>query len=190
MRGLRPRNSLTLITMSKIGRQPIIILDGVTVKTEGNSIIVSGPKGIAQRVFSPLVHIEIGEKQVTVTSENPAFWGTWRAHVANMVKGVREGFSKQLGIQGIGYKVQLQSNTLVFSLGFSHPVTVTIPEGIEVAVKENTITVSGIDKEKIGQFASYLRSLRPPDAYKGKGIRYVGEVIKLKPGKKAGVGAA
>ncbi|MBI3335130.1 MAG: 50S ribosomal protein L6 [Candidatus Portnoybacteria bacterium] len=176
--------------MSKIGRQPIPIPQGVAVEVHGDTIKVSGSRGSQERIFSPGVKISKEGDFIKVISENSALWGTWRAHIANMVRGVCEGFEKGLEIHGVGYRVALQESKLVFQIGFSHPVSVALPEGITSEIKENTITVRGIDKEKVGQFAASLRSIRPPDSYKGKGIRYQGEVIKLKPGKKAGVGAA
>ncbi len=181
--------------MSKIGKQSIILPEGVTIEInpqkieEGGIIKVSGPKGILQRPFPASVEITNKEGEVNVQSVIPALWGTWRAHLANMVKGVTQGFSKKLEIHGVGYKVQGGGENLTFSLGFSHPVKVNVPKNINAQVKDNAIVLEGIDKEMIGQFASFLRSLRPPDPYKGKGIRYSGELIKLKPGKKASVGS-
>lgn len=174
--------------MSKIGKQAIDIPQGVTIEHKDHTIKVSGPKGTLERVLPLQVKIKQEENTLHVKSDSSPIWGTWRAHLANMVKGVTKGFDKNLELQGIGYKVQLQSNALVFQIGFSHSVNVEIPEGLACETKENSIIVKGIDKEKVGQFAAYLRSLRPPDAYKGKGIRYQGEVVKLKPGKKAGAG--
>jgi len=172
--------------MSKIGRQLIALPEGVTIAVTNGKIQVSGPKGLLERTFPSSVVFEEQDKNVSVKSEVPALWGTWRAHLANMVTGVTSGFRKQLKIQGVGYRVQMEGNTLTFALGFSHPVKVTVPEGLTVEVKDNNVGVSGMDKEKVGQFASFVRSLRPPDHYKGKGIRYENEVVKLKPGKKVG----
>ena len=174
--------------MSKIGRQPIIIPEGVTVAHAQGKVTVHGPKGTLERMFPSEVTIREEENSLNVESPNPALWGTWRSHIANMVQGVSQGFVKNLELQGIGYRVQLQGTSLVFQIGFSHPVKVDIPEGLAGEIKDSIISIKGIDKEKVGQFAAHLRTLRPPDAYKGKGIRYQGEVIKLKPGKKAGVG--
>lgn len=175
--------------MSKIGRQPILIPQGVTVSVEDGKVTVTGPKGSQTRAISSEVGVINEGSTLKVESSNPVLWGTWRAHIFNMVQGVNEGFQKNLELQGIGYKVGLQGSSLVFQIGFSHPVTVPIPEGLACELKENIISVKGINKEAVGQFAASLRGLKPPDAYKGKGIRYQGEVIKLKPGKKAGVGA-
>jgi len=181
--------------MSKIGKQSIILPKGVTIEVDKGIVRVSGPKGTLQRPFPESVKITDKGKtiedrgEVSVLSAVPALWGTWRAHIANMVKGVTEGFSKKLEIHGVGYKVQGEGENLTFALGFSHPVKVNVPKGVNAQVKDNGVILEGIDKEIIGQFASFLRSLRPPDPYKGKGIRYSGELIKLKPGKKAGVGS-
>ena len=172
--------------MSKIGRQVIPLPQGVTLKVNEHNVCVSGPKGILERPFPSSVSIEDKEGNIVVKSQIPALWGTWRAHVANMVTGVSNGFRKQLKVQGVGYRVQQEGTTLTLALGFSHPIKVSVPEGLVAEVKENSITISGTDKEKVGQFASSVRSLRPPDHYKGKGIRYENEVVKLKPGKKVG----
>jgi len=176
--------------MSKIGRQIIILPDGVNIEIQGSRVHVSGPKGALERQFPGVVSIEESGNKVSVKSNVPALWGTWRSHVANMVTGVSKGFRKQLKIQGVGYRVLREGDTLTFALGFSHPIKVAIPQDLEVEVNESSVTVGGVDKEKVGQFASFLRSLRPPDRYKGKGIRYEGEVIKLKPGKKVGASAS
>lgn len=175
--------------MSKIGRQPIVLPEGVAIIHTNAHVEVKGPKGSLSRVLPREVIIEQKDSQLIVASQHSPLWGTWRAHLANMVKGVSQGFEKKLELQGIGYRVALQGNRLNFQIGFSHTVTVDIPKDLSCEVKDNIITVQGIDKEAVGQFCAYLRSLRPPDAYKGKGIRYQGEVVKLKPGKKAGVGA-
>lgn len=164
-----------------------MIPEGVNVTIQENNIMVSGPKGTLERMFPASVKVGRKEHTIRVESDEPALWGTWRAHVANMVKGVTEGFTKQLEIHGIGYKAQFQGNTILLSVGFSHPVSIEVPEGVTLTAKDNVISISGCDKEKVGQFASFIRSLKPPDVYKGKGIRYVGEVVKLKPGKKVGV---
>jgi len=174
--------------MSKIGKQPITVPEGVQVEQSKGHIKITGPKGILERSFPLQIQVNEEGHILKVKSDNSTLWGTWRAHIANMVIGVSVGFEKKLEIQGIGYRVALQGQSLVFQLGFSHPVTVPILEGLSCEVKENVVTVKGVNKEEVGQFSAYLRSLRPPDAYKGKGIRYLGEVIKLKPGKKAGVG--
>lgn len=176
--------------MSKIGKQPITLPSGVTVSISEGKVVVSGPKGSLERMMPLTVRVISEEHILKLESSNPVLWGTWRAHIFNMVKGVSEGFQKNLEVQGIGYKVSLQGSSLVLQIGFSHPVTVPIPEGLTCQLKESIISVQGISKEAVGQFAALLRHLKPPDAYKGKGIRYQGEIIKLKPGKKAGVGVS
>lgn len=176
--------------MSKIGRKPIHIPQGVLIKEEEGIITITGPKGALQRSFpSHVVHIEQEGEVINVTSEDGTLWGTWRAHIANMIKGVTQGFEKKLDVLGIGYKVSMQESTLVLQVGFSHLVKVEIPADISCQTKDNSIILQGIDKERVGQFAASLRAVRPPDSYKGKGIRYSDEIVKLKPGKKAGVGA-
>lgn len=176
--------------MSKIGRKPIHIPQGTLIKEEEGTIRITGPKGTLERPFPfDKVYIKQGGGTMRVTSDDGRLWGTWRAHIANMIKGVTEGFEKKLDVQGIGYKVSIQGSTLVLQVGFSHLVKVEIPADISCQTKDNSIILQGIDKERVGQFAASLRSIRPPDSYKGKGIRYSDEVVKLKPGKKAGVGA-
>ncbi len=174
--------------MSKIGRQPIAIPKEVTMEITEDHIAVAGPKGKIQRVLPKDIHVAKKGEVVNVESNNFALWGTWRAHIANMVKGVTSGFQKVLELHGVGYKVSLQDSLLTFQIGFSHPVKVNVPEGLSCEVKENKITIKGVSKEAVGQLAASIRALRPPDSYKGKGIRYENEVVKLKPGKKAGVG--
>lgn len=176
--------------MSKIGRKPIHIPQGVLIKEEEGIIKITGPKGALQRSFpSHVVHVAQEGGVISITSEDGTLWGTWRAHIANMIKGVTQGFEKKLDVLGIGYKVSIQESTLVLQVGFSHLVKVEIPTDITCQTKDNSIILQGIDKERVGQFAASLRAVRPPDSYKGKGIRYSDEVVKLKPGKKAGVGA-
>lgn len=174
--------------MSKVGKQPIIIPEGVAIEIEQDSIKISGPKGVIERALPKGIEVKKEEGVLRVESKTSVLWGTWRSHIANMVEGVTKGFEKVLELQGIGYKVSLQGSALTFQIGFSHPVNVTIPEGLSCEVKENKISVKGVNKEAVGQFAASLRSIRPPDSYKGKGIRYENEAVKLKPGKKAGVG--
>lgn len=174
--------------MSKIGRQPIIIPEGVMIEITNESITVTGPKGKILRTLPKDIRVIKAKGVLSVESKNFPLWGTWRAHIANMVKGVTSGFEKMLELRGVGYKVSLKDSVLTFQIGFSHSVTVSVPEGLSCEVKESKISIKGVDKEAVGQFAASLRSLRPPDAYKGKGIRYENEIVKLKPGKKAGMG--
>ena len=178
------------LIMSKIGKKPILIPDKVEVKLEDNRIYVKGPKGDLSFEIRPEIGVKIENGQIEVfpkiqTKETKALWGTTRSLINNLVEGVTKGFKKQLEIQGIGYKAKVEGNELVLEVGFSHPVKKEIPEGLRVSVEKNIITVEGIDKQLVGEFAAQIRKVRPPDPYKGKGIRYLGERIKLKPGKKA-----
>lgn len=176
--------------MSKIGKKPIKIPEGVTVNVGGNEVTVRGPKGELRRGLPAdfSIVIEGNTLQVnapeTLKKNTRALWGTLRAHVANMVKGVSEGFEKKLEFEGIGYRTEVSGGELILSVGFTHPVRLKIPEGVSVSVSKNTILVSGIDKEKVGKFAAEIRKVRPPEPYKGTGIRYVGEIIRRKAGKK------
>ena len=175
--------------MSRIGRLPVVIPAGVTVDVkEGNDVTVKGPKGTLERTFVPQIGIEVKENEVIVTrpddkKENKALHGLTRALIHNMVVGVSEGFKKVLEVNGVGYKAQKQGKKLVLSLGYSHPVEMEDPEGIESAVEGNKITVSGISKEKVGQYTAEIRGKRPPEPYKGKGIKYSDEIIRRKVGK-------
>lgn len=177
--------------MSRIGKQPIAILPGVTVSFEHQELTVKGPKGqLSRRIEDRLIGVEISDKEVTLTQrkknlESDALWGTYASHIRNMVKGVTEGFSKKLEIEGVGYRAQMQGENLVLSLGFSHPIEVKPKEGIKFQVEKNAIFVSGIDKETVGEVAANIRSFRKPEPYKGKGIHYEGEFIRRKAGKKA-----
>lgn len=178
------------IIMSKIGRQPISIPEGVTVKVDGGLVSVKGPKGELTREIAREIKVEVKEKEVIVSVAKPtkrstALWGLSRMLIANMIEGVKNGFEKKLEIEGIGYKVALQGNNLVLNLGFSHPVEFKAIPGITFKVDKNIIVISGIDKETVGQTAANIRKIRKPEPYKGKGIHYLGEVIKRKAGKKA-----
>ena len=175
--------------MSRIGRLPVVIPAGVTVDvTEHNDVTVKGPKGTLEQSFAPQMKIEVNGSEVVVTrpddkKENKALHGLTRALIHNMVVGVSTGFSKVLEVNGVGYKAQKQGNKLVLSLGYSHPVEMVDPEGVESSVEGNKITVSGISKEKVGQYAAEIRGKRPPEPYKGKGIKYSDEMIRRKVGK-------
>lgn len=175
--------------MSRIGRKPILIPEGVEVKIEGQNIVTKGPKGELNFNLPQTIKIEIKENKISLfplnkIKENSALWGTAGAILAANIKGVTEGYEKKLEIEGLGYKAQLEGQDLVLSVGFSHTIKVKAPEGIKFSVEKNTITVSGIDKQKVGQIAAEIRMIKKPDPYKGKGIRYAGEIIKKKPGKK------
>jgi large subunit ribosomal protein L6 len=175
--------------MSRIGKKPIEIPKGVEVKVEEDLVKIKGPKGELSQKIRPEIKIEIKEGKIFVfpkieTKKTKAFWGLTRTLLANKVKGVVEGYEKKLQIEGLGYKAEMEGENLVLMVGFSHPVKVEAPKGIKFSVDKNIITVSGIDKELVGQTAAKIRKIRPPEPYKGKGIRYLGEIVKLKPGKK------
>ena len=180
--------------MSRIGRKPINIPAGVEVKLNGSEVTVKGPKGTLTQSFSPNMAISQEGAEILVTrpddnKENRSLHGLTRTLIHNMVVGVTEGFSKTLEVQGVGYRVQKQGKDLVMNLGYSHPVVVSENEDIKLeAPNANTIVVSGIDKQKVGQFAAEVREKRPPEPYKGTGIRYQGEYVRHKEGK-AGKGA-
>ena len=176
--------------MSRIGRLPVAIPAGVTVDIkEGNDVVVKGPKGTLERSFAPQMKIELSGAEVIVTrpddrKENKALHGLTRALIHNMVVGVTEGYVKELKVNGVGYRVQKQGNKCVMNLGYSHQVIVEDTQDIKIEVPDpNTIKIVGIDKQKVGQFAAEVREKRPPEPYKGKGIRYVDEYIRRKEGK-------
>ena len=177
--------------MSKIGKKPIEVPSGVTVEVaDDNKVKVKGSKGELESVFSAKIKIEVKDNQVLLkpikdSNDLYALWGLTRALVANMIEGVSKGFEKKLEIQGVGYKVALKGDKLDMALGFSHPVEVKCPEGIKFEVEKNIITILGINKQAVGQTAANIRAFKKPEPYKGKGIRYVGEQVKLRVGKKA-----
>lgn len=182
--------------MSRIGKKPIIIPDGVQIQIEGQKLIVKGPKGELVKEFPSEIEILQKENKIFVSpriqaklssrqnKKIKAFWGLVRTLIFNMIEGVTKGFEKKLEIQGVGYRAALEGENLVLEVGYSHPLKVKCPEGIKFLVQQNIITVSGIDKELVGNVAAEIRKLRKPEPYKGKGIRYFGEKIKIKPGKK------
>ena len=175
--------------MSRIGRMPIAIPAGVTVEVaENNKVTVKGPKGTLERVLPSEMNISKDGEAVVVTRPNDlkkmkSLHGLTRTLINNMVVGVSTGYEKKLEINGVGYKVSKQGNKIVLALGYSHPVEMEDPAGLESVVEGNTITVKGIDKEKVGQYAAEIRSKREPEPYKGKGVKYVDEVIRRKVGK-------
>ena len=176
--------------MSRLGKKEIVIPSGVEVSLKDGSIIVKGPKGELVRKMDNKLSVAIGagslKVEVKKTKENlSALWGAYASHVMNMIEGVTKGFSKKLQIEGIGYKGELKGTELVFGLGFSHPVIVKVPTDLTALVEKNIITISGIDKEKVGAFAAGIRDLKKPEPYKGKGIRYEGEYVAQKQGKKS-----
>lgn len=177
--------------MSKIGRKPVEIRQGATVWLEGEVVKVNGPKGLLSFVVPEgvKVHVEnnkviVSQKKANIATGKAAF-GLTRATIANMVKGVVEGFEKKLELSGVGYRAAVAGADLILSLGFSHPVRISAPAGVTFEVFENVITVSGIDKVLIGNIAAKIRELKKPEPYKGKGIRYFGERIRRKAGKAA-----
>ncbi len=176
--------------MSRIGKKGIIIPENTEVSVVNGVVSVKGPKGSLERLFRPGIKIAIEEGKVTftparITQQTAALWGTYASHVNNMVAGVNTGFEKKLILEGVGYKSEVKGTKLVLALGFSHLVEVPVPEGLAVKAEKNVVTISGIDKELVGQFAAKVRSLKKPEPYKGKGFRYEGEVIRRKQGKKS-----
>ncbi|KKU42277.1 MAG: 50S ribosomal protein L6 [Candidatus Azambacteria bacterium GW2011_GWD2_46_48] len=171
--------------MSKIGKKPIQIPTGVTIKIEDNKITVSGPQGSLERTFRPELEGDVVKVlPVKETKQTPALWGLTRALIANMVDGVVKKFEKKLEISGIGYQASVQGGDLVLKIGFTHPVAIVIPDGVEVKVEKNIVVITGRDKEAVGQFAASVRARKKPEPYKGKGIYYAGEKIRRKAGKK------
>ena len=181
--------------MSRVGRKVIAVPAGVKVSISETALEVQGPKGRLSTPVPPGIEFALQGQELTCRRANDerqqrAFHGLARALAHNAIKGVTEGFSKDLDIVGVGYRAQVEGNKVVFALGFSHPVEYMVPDGIKVAVEKQTrVTVSGIDRQKVGQVAAEIRRLRRPDPYKQKGIRYVGEVLKKKAGKAGATGA-
>ncbi len=177
--------------MSRVGKKAISIPTGVEVKIENNQVKVKGPKGELEQVIPSEILVSQKDNEITIevkeeTKQSKAFWGLTRALVQNMITGVSEGFVKQLEIVGVGYKAKTEGDKVLdLAMGYSHPVKLDIPEGLTIAIEKNIITVSGISKEQVGQFAAKIRDVRKPEPYKGKGIRYVGEEVRRKEGKKA-----
>lgn len=176
--------------MSRIGKREIAIPEKTEVILSGKTLTVKGPQGTLTREIHPAVEVKIDGGIVTVnpkreTLEARALWGTFNSHISNMVKGVNTPFEKKLILEGIGYKSEVKGDKMVFALGFSHPVEVSIPAGLKVTAEKNNITISGADKEEVGSFAAKLRSMKKPEPYKGKGMRYADEVIRRKQGKKS-----
>ncbi len=177
--------------MSRIGKKPVAMPSGVSAIVEGQTLTVKGPKGtLSMQLLDDLVKYEIGEGEIRVTpltdaQRNRAAWGMQRTNVQNLVTGVTEGFNKVLEITGVGYRAQAQGKNLKLQLGYSHDVNVAVPEGLEVKTPDNTtVEISGIDRQKVGQLAAEIRRWRKPEPYKGKGIKYRGEYIFRKEGKK------
>lgn len=179
--------------MSRIGKRVILVPEKTEVVLSGSKIMVKGPKGSLERELSSRVDMKISsvdnKQEITFTPKDVTYdtpvWGTYASHVVNMIKGVNESFTKKLIIEGIGYKAEVKGVNLVMALGFSHPVNIPIPTTLKVTSEKGVVTVSGLNKEAVGQFAASLRALKKPEPYKGKGIRYENEVIRRKQGKKS-----
>ena len=175
--------------MSRIGKKPITIPKGVTVKVLDGAVELQGPKGKMRQAFPPGINFELtdGQLQAKITGDEPGygkFHGLARSLVANAVAGVTDGFKRELDIVGVGYRAELKGKQVIFALGYSHPVVFDIPTGIDVTVDKQThITVTGVDRQLVGQVAANIRRMREPDPYKQKGVRYTGEVLKKKAGK-------
>jgi len=171
--------------MSKIGKKAIIVPQGVAVTINGSTLNVKGPKGELTKKFPIGLNFRIENNILTVDKTESAMWGLGRALAAQMIQGVSVGFSKILELNGVGYKATVKPNSLELNLGFSHPVTIETPAGVNFVVEKNAVTISGIDSEQVGSVAAKIRAIRPPEPYKGSGVKYKGEVIRRKAGKKA-----
>jgi large subunit ribosomal protein L6 len=175
--------------MSRLGKIPVAIPNGVEITMVDTLLTVKGPKGTLTREIKKDVSVQIENGTVTIVPQDTpmakALWGTYAAHVRNMVKGVTEGFTRILDLEGVGYRAEVKGTDLVLSVGFSHPVPLAVPAGITAVVEKSAITLTGSDKDALGQFAANVRKVRAPEPYKGKGIRYRGEFIIRKQGKKA-----
>lgn len=176
--------------MSRVGKQELQIPQGVTTELKDGQIIVRGAKGELKKSLRKEVSVSVDEGIVRVAPTEEtifarALWGTTTSHIQNMIQGVTEGFEKKLEIHGVGYRAEVSGNTLTLNVGYSHPVTFTVPVGVSVVVEKNVVTVSGHDKEVVGQFSADIRATRKPEPYKGKGIRYQGEFVRRKEGKKS-----
>lgn len=176
--------------MSRIGKKPITLPQGVEATLEGNKLTVKGPKGNLTFTHALEVGIKIENNVVMVEQrgnslKGKAIWGTTGKLVKNMCEGVTEGFKKGLELNGVGFRMNVTGKKLVLALGFSHPVEMMLPEGIEAKIENNTLSIIGIDKQQVGELAAQIRKLKPVEPYKGKGFRYVGEIVRKKEGKKA-----
>jgi large subunit ribosomal protein L6 len=175
--------------MSRVGKKPILIPENVEVKIEGNKISVKGPKGEISKEFRPEIGFEIKEGKIFLFPKikskiTKSLWGTFRALILNMIEGVERGYQKKLEIEGLGYRAEIRGEDLILQVGYSHPIKISPPKGIKISVEKNIITVSGIDKEMVGQVAAKIRKVKVAEPYKGKGIKYLGEKIRRKVGKK------
>lgn len=177
--------------MSRIGKKPVVVPEKTEVSLSANVLSVKGPKGSLSFTHHYEVALRVEEKQIVVekkgsTKRAQALWGTTAKLIHNMMVGVTEGFTKQLELNGVGFRMNLAGKKLVLALGFSHPVEILLPEKVEAKVEANVLTLSSIDKQVLGEFAAYVRKQKPVEPYKGKGFRYVGEQVRRKEGKKAG----
>ncbi len=181
--------------MSRLGKRAIAIPAGTDVSVVDGEVIVKGKGGTLKRSVHPAVTIAVANGEAVVAPKEKtrlgrALWGTYAAHVRNMISGVNTPFVKKLQVEGIGYKAELAGKQVKLAVGFSHPVLLAIPEGITALVEKNVITITGADKEQVGEFAASIRATKKPEPYKGKGIRYEGEVVRQKQGKKAAAATA
>jgi len=176
--------------MSRIGKKGIVIPEKTEVSVNAGVVSIKGPRGSLQRSFRPDISIAVDGKQVSlsVSKENKqikALWGTYASHIKNMIKGVNDGFEKKLILEGVGFKSQVSGSKLMLALGFSHPVEVEIPAGLNIKAQKNLLTIGGLDKELVGAFSAKVRALKKPEPYKGKGFRYFNEIIRRKQGKRS-----
>jgi large subunit ribosomal protein L6 len=176
--------------MSRIGKKGIVVPEKTEVAFNAGTFSVKGPKGSLEKDFLPDIAIVIDGKNISLSpkkenKQTKALWGTYASHIKNMIKGVNEGFEKKLILEGVGYKSQVSGNKLVLALGFSHPVEIEIPPGLNVKAEKNLLTFEGINKELVGAFSAKIRALKKPEPYKGKGFRYHDEIIRRKQGKKS-----
>lgn len=177
--------------MSRIGKKPIAIPGGIEIKIGEKEIVIKGPKGELKQEIHPRVKVVKDDEEIRVSVDNlkdklgRSLWGLFRSLIQNTVIGVTKGFEKKLEIRGVGYKVAIQGNKLVLNVGYSHPIEYELPAGINAQVEKNMITISGADKQVVGEVAAQIRSVRKPEPYKGKGIKYFDEVIRRKAGKQA-----
>lgn len=177
--------------MSRIGKQPVVIPQGVTVTLSDGVAYAKGPKGEMSQAIHRDIKVDIADNEIVCSIERPSkeatsLWGTTRALLANLVQGVNEGFQKQLELHGVGYRANVKGKNLELALGFSHPVLIEAPENITFVVEKDLITITGIDAQAVGQVAAEIRAVRPPEPYKGKGVRYKDEIVRRKVGKVVG----
>lgn len=176
--------------MSRVGKQILEIPSGVEVTSSAGLVNVKGPKGALSKIFLSDIVVTVADGKVTFALkndqvENKALWGTYASHVKNMIEGVTNGFTRKLILEGVGFKSEVAGSDLKLALGFSHPVVVKIPAGLSATAEKNVITISGIDKELVGQFSASVRAMKKPEPYKGKGFHYDDEVVRRKQGKKS-----